>query len=68
MARCSFCDEIIAAGTGKMYIKTEGKILHFCGSKCEKNMIQLGRRGTHFKWTRSYKKARTAVGKVKKEA
>ena len=66
MARCSFCEESIKQGTGKIYVKKEGKILNFCGMKCEKNMIKLERRPALFKWTRASRKAR-GTPKQKKE-
>jgi len=50
MAKCSFCDADIEPGTGKMLVKKSGKILWYCSSKCEKNMLKLGRRPTAVKW------------------
>ena len=37
MRVCSFCNEEIEPGTGKMYVKKDGTIYFFCGSKCEKH-------------------------------
>ena len=54
MVKCSFCDQDIEKGTGKIFIKKDGKILHFCSGKCEKNMIKLKRK--HAKWTTKKKK------------
>jgi len=56
MPKCSFCGKDIEEGTGKMYVKTDGKILRFHNHKCEKNMINLGRKPRDFKWTTSYGK------------
>ena len=42
--RCSFCGENIERGTGKMFVKKTGRIHYFCSSKCEKNLINLGRK------------------------
>ncbi|MBD3354690.1 50S ribosomal protein L24e [Candidatus Woesearchaeota archaeon] len=50
MAKCSFCGDNIEKGTGKMYIKKDGKILHFCSGKCEKNMLKLRKKHTNVKW------------------
>ncbi|MBD3354730.1 50S ribosomal protein L24e [Candidatus Woesearchaeota archaeon] len=50
MAKCSFCGDNIEKGTGKMYIKKDGKILHFCSGKCEKNMLKLRKKPTNVKW------------------
>ena len=43
-------------GTGKIYVKKEGKVLPFCSSKCEKNRIVLKRRAKDQKWTLKYEK------------
>ena len=50
MVRCTFCNTEIELGTGKMYVKKDGKILHFCANKCEKNMIKLKRKPLQTKW------------------
>jgi large subunit ribosomal protein L24e len=49
--KCTFCESEIPAGTGKMYVKKDGKVFWFCSSKCEKNMIVLGRKARNIKWT-----------------
>ncbi len=54
MARCSFCKEVIGKGTGKIFVKTDGKILNFCSNRCEKNMLKLKRKPRDIKWTREY--------------
>jgi large subunit ribosomal protein L24e len=54
MARCSFCREVIEKGTGKIFVKTDGKILNFCSNKCEKNMLKLKRKPRDTKWTKEY--------------
>ena len=51
MAKCNFCDKKIEQGTGKMFIKKEGKILWFCSNKCEKNMLKLKRKPVNIRWT-----------------
>ena len=43
-------------GTGKSLIQNDGKVLHFCSSKCEKNMIKLGRKPRNVKWASPKKK------------
>ena len=42
----------IEEGTGKMYVKRDGSIYFFCSSKCEKNMIKLGRVPRKVKWVK----------------
>jgi len=51
---CSFCGEEIEPGTGKILVRRDGKILHFCSRKCEKNMIVLKRNPRKLKWTKYY--------------
>lgn len=54
--RCSFCGKVAKKGTGKMFVKKTGKIMHFCSRKCEKNMLKLGRTPRKVRWTRSFRK------------
>lgn len=56
MASCSFCGEKIEKGIGKMFVFKTGKVLHFCSSKCEKNMLKLKRKARNLKWTKKYEK------------
>lgn len=51
MAKCSFCGTDIPMGTGKIFVKKDGKQLNFCSMKCEKNMLKLGRKPWETKWT-----------------
>ena len=53
---CSFCGEEIEVGTGKMYVRRDGKVFYFCSGKCEKNMLELKRNPRKLKWTRKYSK------------
>lgn len=55
MSRCSFCSMDMEKGTGKSYIQADGKALHFCSSKCEKNMLKLGRKARDTKWVKKKK-------------
>ncbi len=52
MRTCSFCGKEIEEGTGKMYVKKDGSVYFFCSSKCEKNMIKLGRVPRKVKWVK----------------
>jgi len=47
---CNFCGENIPPGRGKLFIKNTGKRLFFCSSKCEKNMVELGRKPRDVEW------------------
>jgi large subunit ribosomal protein L24e len=52
--KCSFCNEKIKPGTGKMFVKNDGTIYYWCSSKCEKN-YRLGRVGKKLSWVRKKK-------------
>jgi len=54
--KCSFCKNDIERGTGKVLIDKDGKMINFCSSKCEKNMIKLKRKARKLKWTKAYVK------------
>ncbi len=55
---CSFCGYEIEPGTGKMYVRRDGRVLYFCSGKCEKNMLKLKRNPRKLKWTKYYVKGR----------
>ena len=50
--KCTFCGEQIREGTGKIYVKNDGRIFNFCGSKCQKNW-NMGRTGKNVAWTKT---------------
>lgn len=60
MVKCSFCDSEIETGTGKLFVKLDGRILNFCSNKCEKNLISLKRKPRNTKWTGEYHKIKKA--------
>ncbi|NPA86246.1 MAG: 50S ribosomal protein L24e [bacterium] len=53
---CSFCGRKIPPGKGKMVVFNDGRIYYFCSSKCEKNMLKLGRNPKEIPWTEYYRK------------
>lgn len=55
MPKCTFCGEEVAKGTLKIFVYTSGKIANFCGRKCQKNLIKLGRKPLETKWTNYYR-------------
>ena len=61
MAKCSFCGTQIPKGTGKMFVKLDGKVLYFCSSKCEKNMLKMKRKPHTTRWTKSFHKQKSAL-------
>ncbi len=56
MVNCSFCGKPIEKGTGKIYVKNDGRIFYFDNNKCEKNMFKLERLPRKHKWTKFYEK------------
>ena len=58
MPKCSFCNSEMEPGTGKLYIRKQGKQFFFCSSKCEKNMIKLKRNPKKIKWAVKEKKVK----------
>jgi len=56
MVRCTFCENVIKPGTGKMYVKTDGRIFYFCSRKCEQNLLKLHRKPAAHKWTKAFNK------------
>ncbi|SEP94617.1 50S ribosomal protein L24e [Natrinema salaciae] len=47
---CDYTGEEIEPGTGIMYVKSDGTVLHFVDSKAEKN-YKLGREPRDLEWT-----------------
>ena len=58
--KCSFCYREIEPGTGKMFVKKDGTVLHFCTNKCYKNMIELKRVARTTEWTEKAAKEKAA--------
>ncbi|RZN37533.1 MAG: 50S ribosomal protein L24e [Methanophagales archaeon ANME-1-THS] len=48
--KCTFCHTPIEQGTGMMLVRRDGTVFYFCSSKCERNMIKLGRKSRKVKW------------------
>jgi len=55
MAICDFCRAKIETGTGNKLVKKDGTVLDFCSSKCQKNMLKLGRKPRTTRWTGEFK-------------
>jgi large subunit ribosomal protein L24e len=43
-----------------MLVKSDGRMIYFCSTKCEKNLLKLKRKPREHKWT---KESRAARGK-----
>ena len=54
--KCNFCKKEIESGRGKMFVKVDGKVLYFCSSKCERNVLELKRNPRKIKWVRKKEK------------
>ncbi len=65
---CSFCGNEIEPGTGKMFIKKDGTVFVFCSSKCQLNMLKLGRVPRWTPWTQAFRRASGAVSEAAPEA
>lgn len=46
---CDYSGQDIEPGTGTMFVKTDGTVLYFADSKCEKNYL-LGREPRDLEW------------------
>lgn len=68
MSACSFCGAAIEQGTGKMYIKKDGTVLHFESAKCQRNMVELGRINRYVGWTAAAKAAKAPAAKAEAAA
>ena len=53
---CSFCGNEIEPGTGKIFVKKDGTVFHFCKNKCQKNMLDLNRIPRRVRWSKHYSK------------
>ncbi len=45
-----------------MFVKNDGRIFNFCGSKCQKNW-NMGREGIKTKWTDTFRKGKVQTEK-----
>jgi large subunit ribosomal protein L24e len=54
--KCDFCGRSIEVGTDYIYVDSTGKPIHFCSSKCEKNLLKLKRKPQYVRWTEQYRK------------
>jgi len=49
--KCVFCNSTIKRNVGKMFVKSDGTVLFFDSSKCEKNYF-MKREPKKLKWTK----------------
>ena len=62
MSKCSYCGKEYSSHKGLTLITNNGKLVHFCSSKCRKNR-ELGRQSKKRKWS----KHKIVVEEEKKE-
>jgi large subunit ribosomal protein L24e len=68
MPKCSFCQASYEFPRGLTLVLNDGKVLHFCSSKCKKN-FELGRKSRKVKWIKKMKHTRAELIKeIKEEA
>ena len=58
MPACSFCKKNYEWPRGLTYVKSDGRVIYFCSSKCRKNH-ELGRQSKKVTWVRKKKKEKT---------
>lgn len=61
MVKCDFCGTEITKGTGKLYVKKDGKAFNLCSNKCEKNMIVLKRKPRTTTWTQEHQAIKKGI-------
>ncbi len=54
MRICEFSKKKIPEGKGKIFVKKDGKVLHFLSNKEQKNYLNLKRKSRTTKWTDEY--------------
>ncbi|MGM5479913.1 MAG: 50S ribosomal protein L24e [Nanobdellota archaeon] len=63
MVDCDFCGTKIPEGTGKLFIKKDGALFHFCSSKCQKSMMKRKFKARITPWTKEF----SQIKKVRKQ-
>jgi len=66
MPTCSFCKKNYEIPRGLTVFTFDGKTVHFCSSKCKRN-LNLKRDPKKVNWIKSEKKVKAIVEKVEKE-
>lgn len=63
---CDFSGDDIEPGTGIMYVRNDGTVLHFKDSKCEKNYF-MGREARSLEWTEAGRRESGATEQTESE-
>ncbi len=64
MPECSFCKKNYNIPRGLTFVLTNGDILYFCSSKCQKNW-KLGRKSERVNWIRKKDKKSHVYSEIK---
>jgi large subunit ribosomal protein L24e len=56
--KCSFSGEEIEPGTGIMYVRKDGSVLHYKNRMCMRNHQGLGRTNRYTRWTQAAREAK----------
>lgn len=56
MALCSFCGKELNPGSGKMYVKKDGKVFYYCSSKCQTTHVDRKYKARLTPWAKEYQK------------
>ena len=67
MPTCSFCKKNYADHKGLTVFTFEGRSLHFCSSKCRRN-LDLKRDPKKVKWVKTEKKVKKSIEKISKKS
>lgn len=54
--KCAFSGKEIEPGTGLMFVKNDGTVLHFANRKSMMNFLKLRRNPRKVKWTEKFEK------------
>ncbi|MES3518461.1 MAG: 50S ribosomal protein L24e [Natronomonas sp.] len=64
---CDYSGQEIEPGTGTMFVKNDGTVLHFADAKCEKNYL-MGREPRDLEWTETAREGRDRGDEQAEEA
>jgi len=67
MAKCAFSGKKIEQGTGTMFVKNDGTVLHFANRKCMQYYLKLRKDPKKTRWTDTYHKWKKAAQEKKEK-
>lgn len=63
MVKCAFSGKKIEPGTGTVFIKNDGTVLHFANRKCMQYFLKLRKDPKKTRWTETFHKLKQRGGK-----